>query len=76
MTWGAIWIGGRSDITFMQRDPHSKEGYSAASYAPVLDDQIPRYWEPGMMFLQDNALIHKAGVMMRWFEENAIPLLE
>jgi hypothetical protein len=67
MIWGAIWIRGCSDITFMQRDLHSKEGYSAASYVTVLDDQLPRCWEPGMIFMQDNAPIHKAGVVLRWF---------
>ena len=29
-----------------------------------------------MIFMQDNAPIHKAGVVLRWFEEKAIPLLE
>jgi hypothetical protein len=27
-----------------------------------------------MIFMQDNALIHKAGVVMGWFEEKAMPL--
>jgi hypothetical protein len=66
MIWAAIWVRERSDITFMQRDPHSKkEGYSAASYVTVLNDQLPRCWEPGIVFMQDNALIHRAGVVMR-----------
>ena len=39
MIWGAIWIRGRLNIVFMERDPHTKkEGYSAASYITVLDD--------------------------------------
>jgi hypothetical protein len=29
-----------------------------------------------MVFMQDNAPIRKVGVVMRWFEEKAIPLLE
>ena len=66
MIWGAIWIRGYLDITFIQRDPHSKkEGYSAASYITILDNQLPRCWEPGMIFIQDNALIYKAGVVIR-----------
>jgi hypothetical protein len=43
MIWGTIWIGGRLNIVFMERDPHTKkESYSTASYITVLDDQLPR----------------------------------
>jgi transposase len=76
MIWGAIWIGGRSDIAFMRRDETSKKnGYTALSYVELLDEHLPNCWEPGRIFMQDNAPIHKAGIVRRWFEDHGIPLL-
>jgi len=77
MVWGAIWVGGRSDLFIMNRDETSKkQGYSAASYLEVLDDQLPTIWSPGMIFMQDNAPIHTAKVVKDWLQSNAIPILD
>jgi hypothetical protein len=39
MIWGAIWLGGRSEVVIMERDPYvKKNGYTAASYIAVLED--------------------------------------
>jgi transposase len=77
MIWGAIYGDGRSDVVIMDRDPDSeKSGYTANSHTAVLDDQIPRIWEPGMIFMQDNARIHNAKKIQKWFEDKAIPLME
>jgi transposase len=77
MVWGAIWIRGRSDLVVMTRDEHAKRnGYSANSYIDVLDQTIERYWQPGMIFMQDNAPIHTAKKVLKWFKERAIPVLD
>jgi len=77
MVWGAIWVGGRSDLFIMDRDMESKrEGYSAKSYIQVLDDQLPTIWQPGMVFMQDNAPIHTANVIKNWFIDRGIPVME
>lgn len=77
MIWGAIWIGGRSDLIFMERDEAApRQGYSAKSYIQVLDDQIERIYQPGMIFQQDNAGIHTAGEVQEWFEEHGIHVVE
>jgi hypothetical protein len=77
MIWGAIWIGGRSDVVIMERDPIAeRNGYTSASYMEVLEDQMPRCWQPGMTFMQDNARIHTSRAVRSWFEDQAIPLLE
>ena len=39
MVWGAIWVGGKSDLFVMNRDEASKKGgYSAVSYLEILND--------------------------------------
>jgi DDE superfamily endonuclease len=77
MIWGAIWIGGRSDIIIMERDDDSsKGGFSANSYIKVLEEAIPTAYEPGMIFMQDNAPIHKANIVEEWLESYGIEVLE
>jgi DDE superfamily endonuclease len=76
MIWGAIWIGGRSDVIMMVRDENSpKKGYSRFSYLDVLEEAIPTCWQPGQIFMQDNAPIHTAQVVKEYFESEGIPLL-
>ena len=77
MVWGAIWVGGCSDIVIMERDEESKRGgYSANSYIRVLDAQIPTIYEPGMIFIQDNSPIHTAGKVKQWFENQGVVVME
>ena len=80
MVWACFWggdKGGRSDLYILDRDFESKKhGYSAQSYLEVLEDQIPRCWEPGLIFMQDNASIHTAGAVKRWFAEMGIPVTD
>jgi DDE superfamily endonuclease len=74
--WGAIYGDGRSDIVIMDRDPDSKKlGYSANSYLIVLNDQLPRTWQPGMIFMQNNASIHTVKKIKKWFEDKSILIL-
>jgi transposase len=47
-----------------------KGGYSAEQ------DQIPRIWEPGLTFMQDNAPIHKAKMITKWLRENGVKVLK
>ena len=60
MVWGAFWGSGRSDLYLLDRDFESKKhGYSATSYIKVLDHNLAGIWEPGLLFMQDNAPIIK-----------------
>lgn len=73
MIWGTIWIGGRSNIVFMERDEKApRRGYSAWSYLQVLTDQAQRIFQPGMRFQQDNAGIPTARVVREWFESEGL----
>ena len=77
MIWGAIWLGGKSNLVILERDLESeREGYSSRSYIKLLDDQMERIWSPSMSIMQDNAANHTARVVTAWFEEHVIPLCE
>ena len=80
MVWGCFWSGkegGRSDLYIMDRDFESKKhGYSANSYLEVLEDQLPKCWMPGLIFVHDNAPIHTANAVKKWFEEMDIPFTD
>ena len=51
-------------------------GYSANSYLEILDDNLLGIWQPGLIFMQNNAPIHKAKKVMRWFEDNGVVLTD
>ncbi|RFU26796.1 hypothetical protein B7463_g9544, partial [Scytalidium lignicola] len=81
MVWAAIWWKDnkayKSELYILERDFESKKyGYTANSYLEVLEDQLPKIWEPGLIFMQDNAPIHCANKTKKWFEDMAIPLTD
>jgi DDE superfamily endonuclease len=61
----------------MPGDPESKRGgVTSTVYLEVLEDQLPTLWEPGLVFMQDNASIHTARVITNWFKEQGIKVVE
>ena len=61
----------------MERDEAApRGGYSSASYLAVLNNNLPTMWEPGLIFMQDNASIHTAAVVNQFFIDMGIPRLE
>jgi hypothetical protein len=78
MVWAAFSIeSGRSELVIMERDEMSKRGgYSSRSYHSVLMEHLPTIWEPGLMFMQDNAPIHMARIITNWFRDSGIPLMQ
>ena len=77
MIWGAFWGSGRSDLYLLDRDFESKKhGYSAVSYIQILDHNLAGIWEPGLVFMQDNAPIHRARKSKLWFQENGIEVMK
>lgn len=77
MVWGAFYGSERTGLHRMVRNKETKKkGYSANSYLEVLDEYIPTIYEPGLLFMQDNAPIHTAYKVAAWFRDNGIDILE
>ena len=77
MVWASCWYDGFSDLVPMVRDGESTaKGYSAASYIAVLDEVLPQIYSPGLIFMQDNARVHTAGVTKNWLEIHGIEVME
>ena len=78
IVWGAFYgVGEQSNLLRLARDLNSgRQGYSAASYVGILDEALPTLWEPGLLFMQDNASIHTSRLARQWFQENSIDVLE
>ena len=65
-----------SNLVVIERDNEApKGGYSAKLYIKVLEDQIPRIYELGFQFMQDNALIYIAKIIAKWFKENVVEVI-
>ena len=76
MVWACFWGMHRSELYALTRDSEAKRnGYSANSYIQVLDDNLLGIYEPGLIFMQDNAPIHTAKKVKKWFEENGITIM-
>lgn len=77
MVWAAVWGSRRSELVRLERDFEAqKHGYTSRSYLALLDEMIPTIWEPGLVFMQDNAPIHSSRVVKNWFDENQITLMD
>ena len=60
-----IWAGfcdrDKTNLHRITRDPMApRGGYSASNYVEVLKENISTIYEPGLLFMQDNASIHTA----------------
>jgi len=78
MIWAAFFGAlGRSDLIVMERDPKAPRVNTLQSLTSefYLEEQIPRIWEPGLIFMEDNAPIHKASIITKFLEENGVKAL-
>lgn len=61
----------------MERDENApRGGYTANSYLEALEEGFVQHYQPGQIFQQDNALIHKAKLIREWFETNGIHVMD
>jgi transposase len=77
MVWGAIWLGGRSELIIMERDPDApKNGYTSWSYIEALELGLLPEYDAGRIFQQDNAKIHVSNATKEWFESHGIWVID
>jgi transposase len=77
MVWGVFGGNRRSQLVLCFGDIESKhQGVTAAVYREILEDELPTLWEPGYIFMQDNALIYTARIIKEFFEEEGIERTE
>ncbi|KAJ5975663.1 hypothetical protein N7481_009370 [Penicillium waksmanii] len=81
MVWAGIWLGGRTKLVIMERDFSEGQrgrggGYTTKSYLKALEEGFIEHYEPGTIFQQDNAKIHRSYVAQRWFERHGINVME
>ena len=77
MVWAAFWGYEVSDLYLLKRDFESKKmGYSANSYIDVLEQNLTQFYEPGQIFMQDNAPIHTAKKVRLWFKMHGVKMME
>jgi len=81
MVWGCFWLEDKqvwhSELYIMNCGFElKKHEYSAHSYIKVLNDQLSTCWKSGLIFMQDNALIHMSYAVHKWFEDIGISLTD
>ncbi|OJD16902.1 hypothetical protein ACJ73_08841 [Blastomyces percursus] len=77
MVWAAFWGENRSDLIRLERDFEAKKhGYTSRSYLTLIEEMVPSIYEPGLTFMQDNAPIHSARIVKKWFEDNAVKVMD
>jgi len=62
MFWAGVWLGGRTGLIQMEVDPAITSGYNAQSYIWALEKGLLPVYQLGLVFQQDNALIHTARI--------------
>lgn len=68
MFWAAFGFGIRSDLVIMEGDQDAKRrGITAKVYLEVLAEHLPTILEHDIIFMQDNAPIHKAHKVTGFF---------
>ena len=53
-----------------------QEGVTSAVYLEVLEEQMSTLWEPGLIYMQDEASIHTAHIIKKWLADNEIEVID
>lgn len=77
MVWGAIWVGGRSELIVLKRDLSTpRRGYTAWSYQKALEEGLLPHYDGTRHFQQDNAPVHVSESTERWLLTRGISWIE
>jgi hypothetical protein len=76
MFWAAFGFRCKSNLVVMEGDKNAKSGgITAKVYIKVLREYLPTILEHDSVFMQDNALIHKAYMVIEFFKEIGIEVI-
>ncbi len=77
MIWEAFWGSERSNLYLLDRDfEFKKHDYSAVFYLQILKYNLTDIWESELVFMQNNASIHRVRKSKLWFQENDIEVMK
>lgn len=70
MFWGGFGAGIRSELVVCKGDMESKKGgVSARRYLEILEEHLETIMDHDSVFMQDNAPIHMAKIILDFFED-------
>lgn len=72
MIWAALRADGRIKLVFCDDYAEEGSGINATAYLRLLRDVIPEIYEPGDLWIQDNAPIHNARAVKEWLEDHGV----
>ena len=77
MIFATIWIGGRSGLIIMKRDPDGPPGgYTTKSNLDLLEDGLLLFYEADYLYHQDNTETHPLEAVGLLFETHDIHVTE
>jgi len=77
MIWEAFWDSERSNLYLLDRDfEFKKHNYSAVFYLQILKYNLTGIWESELVFMQNNASIHRVRKSKLWFQKNDIEVMK
>ena len=53
-----------------------QSGYTAAFYHNILNQELLRFLESGLQFMQNNVPIHTARIVKQWFQQHDLKVLD
>ncbi len=77
MIWEAFWDSERSNLYLLDRDfEFKKHDYLAVFYLQILKYNLTDIWKSELMFMQNNASIHRVRKLKLWFQKNDIEVMK
>ncbi len=77
MIWKAFWGSERLNLYLLDRDfEFKKHGYSAVFYIQILNHNLTDIWKSELVFMQNNASIHRVRKSKLWFQEMSIEVMK
>ncbi len=77
MIWEAFWDSERSNLYLLDRDfEFKKHDYSAVFYIQILNHNLADIWESELVFMQNNASIHRVRKSKLWFQKMSIEVMK